>query len=228
MGKMTLPRKCNTYLDTIPVTSERKLAEVFSREISWDIWQVLREAGARGMTAKDVVRAFRTTPENVKQEGYKYPVSTIYQALDTLEKMGCVESTTRAVSAWGHPSREEKERRSRVGAHGGRPQKVYTAAILNNPGDPVAGDFLDKLWPVLEKHVPEIKERWIELLEKIMNEFNDAELKNFLPEDEIHEMCGLNHEGYEFIRAVSYGILQFIEDEVKEWEEFARKHRIVK
>jgi hypothetical protein len=218
-------RKCNIYLDTIAVTNERKRAEVFSREISWDIWQVLREAGARGMTAKEIATAFRITPANVKPERYKYPISTIYQALDTLENLDLVESTTRATLPWGHPLKGERKRIGRD--RGGRPLKVYTSTIIDSPANFVEEGFLDKLWIVLEKYVPQIKENWIGLLENIMNEFNNSGLKDLLPQDEIHEMCGLSHEGIEFLRAISFGILQFIEDG-EDWENFARKHRIMK
>jgi hypothetical protein len=52
--------------------------------------------------------------------------------------------------------------------------------------------------------------------------FNNSELKDLLPQDEIHEMCDMSHEGFGFLSAISFGILQFIEDG-KDWEDFAPK-----
>jgi hypothetical protein len=220
-----LSRKCNMYIDTIPISFERKRAAVFSKEITWDIWQALLEAGAKGMTVKEILDKFRIDSANPRQPKYKYPKSTIYQALDAMEKIDCIESTTRAVLPWGHPPRGERARIGRDG--GGRPMKVYTAAILNSPGNVIEENFYDKLLPVLERCVPEIKEKWFQLLDKILSEFESQDLKAFLPQDDIHEMCGYSHEGIEFLRAVSYGIIQFIEDQT-EWENFARKHKIMR
>jgi hypothetical protein len=212
-------------MDAILISSNRKRAAVFSKEITWDIWQALLEAGSKGMTVKEIMEKFRISSANTRLLKYKYPKSTIYQALDAMEKIDCVESTTRAVLPWGHPSRGE---RARIGRDsGGRPLKVYTAAMLNAPGNLIEENFSDKLIPVLKKCVPEIKEKWFQLMDKILSEFESPDLKAFLPKDDMHEMCGYSHEGIEFLRAVGYGIIQFIEDQ-EEWENFARKHKLMR
>lgn len=218
-------RKCNIYLDTVAVSEERTIAEIYSREISWDIWRVLKEAGAKGMTAKEIAENFRVTPAGVKPERFKYPMSTIYQALDNMKKAALVESTSRAVLPWGRPPKEAKKRVGRD--RNGRPLTVYTLDIADEPMDYVDKDFYDALEPVLEKYVPQIEEAWMAIMEKIMLEFSNDELKEFLPQDEIHPNCDLSHEGVEFLRAISYGILQFIEER-SAWEDFAIKHKIMK
>ena len=226
MEKTSL-RRCNIYIDVIPV-ADKKMAEAFSREISWDIQEVVRKAGTRGMTAKEIAESFRITPKNVKPKRYKYPISTIYQALDILERERCLESTTRARSRWGHPSARAQKEKARISGDRGRPRKVYTACMLIIPRYLVEEDFLERIWPVLEKHVPDISKKWMEILRKIVSEFNSEHLKDYLPQDEIHGMCGESHEGMEFLRAISFGILQYIEEEVDGWKTFARKNRFMK
>ena len=219
-------RKCNLYFDSLIVEEEdRKTAEAFSREISWDIWRVLREAGARGMTAGEIAEALKTVSVEHESAGYKYPRSTIYQALDTLENIGFIESTTRGRLPWGRPITGERKRIGRD--RGGRPLKVYTAN-LQDATALLSQDFAEELQPVIEKHAQEIKVKWMTLLESIIVEFkSDKDLSDFLPKDGIHERCGFSHEGYEFLEAVSLGFLAFIEEQ-PEWKEFARKNNIIK
>jgi len=219
MRKTSLDRKCNTYINTFILSLMD--AQIFSREISWDILDVVRKAGARGIPAKGI-------REELEQEGvHKYPMSTIFQALEELEHMEWVGSTTRPFPSLhrGRPSEVEIiEKKKKPQERGGRPSKVYTSRIWS-PISIINDEFLDEARPILEKNIAEIKEPWLQLLQKIVDQIKDAKPTLF-PQDPIHPDCGLSHEGYEFLMAVSWGVLSILEDE-KEWKDLARKNKFM-
>jgi len=224
MRKTLSERKCNIYYDVY--VRGMKDAQIFSREISRDILNVVRQAGAMGTTAKEIRGKFRLTPESIKPARYKYPISTIYQALDDLEQTEWIRGTTRPTLPWGRPPYGERERIGRDQERGGRPLKIYTFNLHLSPVDIIDEEFYECIEPMLKKHVTEIKKIWIEILQKIIDEIGSGNLKKFLPQDEIQE-CGLSHEGYEFLTAISLGMLGVLEGE-EEWKDFARKNKIMK
>jgi len=224
MRKTSSERQCNIYYDIY--LREMKDARIFSREISWDIMNVVRHAGARGTTAREIRDEFRLTPKGVKPVRYKYPMSTIYQALDNLEQTDWIRGTTRPTLPWGRPPRGESKRIGRNQERGGRPLKIYTFGLHLSPTIIVEDWFYEGIEPILKKYMPEIKKAWVEILQKIIDEMSNKDLKGFLPQDEIQE-CGFSHEGYEFITAISLGILNALEEE-EEWKDFAKRNNIMK
>jgi len=224
MRKKNMPgqRNCNIYIDALPV-AWTKQGELFSKELTWDVFNALREAGARGLTAKEVREKFRLTSKGEKP-AYKYPTSTIYKALNDLEQMRVINAH-RATLDWGGSPHGERKRIGRNGA--GRPLRIYTAAILSSPEYSIEDGFYNDLQPILNKYVPEIRKVWVELLQKIVNEFKTEDLQKHFPQDMIHDECDLSHEGYEFITAISLAILAKIEEGDK-WKDFARKAGFMK
>jgi hypothetical protein len=212
MEKAKPERKCNIYYDIW--INNKTDAKIFSREISWDIIETVRKSGAKGITAKEI------------SEEYKYPIKTIYQALNSLENSGWIDSTTRHTLHWGRSPAGERQRVGRDTIRGGKPREIYRLARHLTPTDLLDEEFSEEIAVLLKKCVKDIKEVWIGALQKIINEIGTEDFKKFLPLDEIQE-CDTNHEGYEFLTAISLGLLRFTEDE-EEWKNFARKNKIIK
>lgn len=194
---------------------------MFSREVSLDIIDAVRDAGARGISAKGIREEYMLAPGR-----HKYPMSTIYQALSGLEQSEWIKSTTRPILRWGRPPKGETERIGRDRVRGGKPLKIYTLGRHLTPIDLLDEEFTEDIAQLLKKHVEELKEVWTDTLQRIINEIGTGDLRRLLPQDEIQE-CGFSHEGYEFLTAISLGILKFIEDE-DEWKALARKNKIIK
>ena len=210
-----IPEKCNRYFTSIPINT-RAHAMLLASEVCWDIIEVLRETGVRGLTAKEI-------QHKLKMKGY--PQSTIYSALSQLEKAEWIQSR-RSTLPWGRPPKEVERRLGRDKAKGGRPRKLYHANILWM--FEMDEDFAETLHVVMEKHIPELKEIWIKMLSEIVKEFkNNSDLQKFFPKDTICPDCDISHEGLEFLRAISYELVHLIEDE-DEWDEFAKKNGFMK
>jgi len=207
-------RKCNRYLTSIPIES-REEAMVLASEVCWDIIQVLLEFGVAGMTPQEIRGELKTKG---------YPQSTVYAALAQLERAGWISSSRRRLP-WGRPSREILDRIGRYKAKGGRPRKFYRAHILWEFGMDDA--FAESLDPIVEKYIPELEEVWMNTLGKIVEEFRTKEdLQKFYPKEVICPDCDASHEGIEFLRAISYGVVHFMEARNK-WRDFAKKHAIL-
>lgn len=210
--------ECYIYLPSIPVES-REQAMMLASEVCWDTIEVLRKRGIRGMTAKEI-------QEELKPKGY--PQSTIYAALTQLERAAWIHSR-RPTFKWGRRGLKERVLEKRVGrdrVRGGRPRKVYR--VHEMWGVNFDDDFAESLDPIVEKYMPQLKETWIKILDNIIQEYRTAEkLKKFYPKDEICPDCNFEHDAYEFLTAISFGMVRSIENQ-KEWEELAKKHGFLK
>lgn len=211
----TIRRKCNRYLTSIPI-EERIHAGSLASEVCWDIIDVLRESGFQGMSAEEIRHRLKIK---------RYPKSTIYAALSQLEKAQWITGS-RPTFPWGRPPKEIEIKSGRDKAKGGRPRKLYRVHILwEFDMDDVFAESLD---PIVKKHITELKENWIRTLKNIVEEYKtEKNLQKFYPKDIVCPDCGISHEALEFLRAISYGVVHFMETE-KEWEEFTKKHGFTK
>lgn len=213
--KETLQRKCNRYLTSIPI-EERPEASLLASEVCWDIIDVLRDSGFRGMSAEEIRDRLKIK---------RYPKSTIYAALSQLERSKWITGS-RPIFPWGRPPREIEARSGRDKAKGGRPRKLYRIHILWEFD--MDDDFAESLDPLVEKHTRQLKENWFRAIRSIVEEYETKEnLQKFYPRDIVCPDCGISHEAIEFLRAISYGIVHFMEVE-KEWGEFTKKHGFTK
>jgi len=218
MNTMSSQEKRHIYLTSIPVDS-REQAMMLASEVCWDIIEVLRKCGIRGMTAKEIL-------EESKPKGY--PQSTIYAALTQLERAAWITSR-RPAFRWGRRGPEEKVLEKRLGRdepRGGRPRKIYR--LHEMWGVSFDDDFAESLDPIVKKHTPQLKEIWFRILDNIVEEYKTTEkLREFYPKDDICPDCNLEHDAHEFLTAISFGIVNFLEGE-KEWEEIAKKYGFMK
>lgn len=91
-------------------------------------------------------------------------------------------------------------------------------------------EFIESLDPVLKdmkNNVDELREKWLSILEKIVLTYQTDNLKKFFPQEPIHEECGHNREGLEFLRAISFELVWEILNG-KDFDELARRHKFMK
>jgi hypothetical protein len=203
-----MSRKVNKYFVTIPV-SDWEIAKLLGSETNWKILEVLRNVGIDGLSAKEI------------SEKIRVPIASVYNILSKLAAANYVESTKKR--PWGRPSKEDKQR------FGGKPTNVFTENVPWGYSE-FDEEFVNSLDPVLEnmeKNVDELREKWLSILDKIASTYKTDDLKNFFPQDTIHEECGYSHEGLEFLRAISLNLLWKILDG-KDFEELAKRHKFKK
>jgi|GEM_PF-2199566 len=212
------------YIRFLPVCS-RRTADILKREALWDVFEAIRSSGVNGITVKEIGRKIHE------------PISTIYNAINQLEREGYVHGlkSSKVRAAWGH--RREKPR-----TPGKTPKKYFEACEKmsamdhreegerDNPwGDVIFYDtFFHEMGRLIRKE-PELKEIRKNILEFIENFYKNqiltanGEVKNELPNDIICPHCGRSHEGYEFFKAI---ILYLVTKQIldsKDFNEFLKK-----
>ncbi len=199
----------NKYFVTIPVFNWQN-AKLLGSETNWKILEVLRDVGIDGLSADEISKKINV------------PISSVYSILSKLAAAELVESTVRRPSV-GRPSKEEKQRFE------GKPTRVFMENVPWGRSE-FDEEFIESLIPVLEdmdKNVDELRKKWLSILERILSAYQADNLKNFFPQDAIHEACGHSHEGYEFLDAVSLALLWKILDG-KDFDELAIKYKFRK
>ena len=169
--------------------------------------------GVKGLSAKQI-------QESLSHK--QYPLSTIYNYLRQLETSMWVHSS-RPISdekQWCRPKKDYKPSKERRR----KPRKVYYESI------PIRfsfeDSFLESLIPILERNLNELKESWFNTLNKIVEEYQSVDLKKFYPVGKICTNCWMNHEAFEFLRALSYAIIDYFEEE-EEYKELIRNHKFI-
>jgi hypothetical protein len=203
-------RKVNKYFVARPVSTWQS-AKLLGSETNWKVLETLRDVGVEGLSAEEISKRIGV------------PKSSIYSILNKLEAADWVESSMRRLP-WGRPQKEAKQR------FGGKPTKVFIEKILYWDVGECDEDFansLDGVLTAMGKDMDELKEKWLSILEKITSTYQTGDLKEFFPQDRIHEDCGLSHEGVEFLYAISSELLRKILENDK-FEEFGRKHKFMK
>ena len=195
----------NAYLPYLPIQSE-KSAKLLEKEAVWSVFNNIRKSGLEGRTVKEIAQEINE------------PVSTIYGAIEALEREGFVRGVKLSkLKKWGRHPKEEGP------AQKGKMAKKYFEScdlkaglahreegINENPwGDVIfSADFYNHVGGLI-KSQPELKDlhdSLIKFAERICKEKVSEGLvgdsKKLLPSTEKCADCGKSHEGYEFMKAI--------------------------
>lgn len=204
-----MDRKVNRYFVTIPIFNIKE-AKYLGSETNWEIMEVLRDAGIKGLSAEEISKEI------------EIPTQSVYSILSKLEAAGLIEGSTRRAHL-GRPTKEEAKQRS-----SGKPTKFYTENIPWGYSG-IDEEFKESLNPLLtdmEQNVNELRQKWLPILDRIVSIYETGKLKKFFPQDEIHEECGYSHEAQEFLCAISLSLLwKILEGE--EYDKLARRHKFM-
>jgi hypothetical protein len=205
-----MDRKVNRYFITIPIFNIKE-AKYLGSETNWEIMEVLRDAGVKGLSAEEISKKI------------EIPTQSVYGTLSKLEAADLIEGSIRRTHL-GRPTKEETKKRS-----SGKPTKVFTENIPWGYSG-IDEEFEESLNPLLtnmDQNIDEIRQKWLPILDRIVSTYETGKLKKFFPQDEIHEQCGCNHEATEFLHAISLSLLWKIL-EGKEYDELAKRHKFMK
>lgn len=179
----------NAYYTHIPVDSAQE-ASIFSDEYTWTIFDVLREAGAKGLTEIELSEAIE------KEQGVGVSRSKIYALLRRLyeEKL-----------AHRYYDPEAQARRYTLAP-------IWGGIMLNDnfyseTKEKMIGYIKKRLFPIFEEY-----------LKKVMEDFSDnVTTKKWLPQagkKNFCKKCRASHEAEEFFDSIlDVAILEFVESE---------------
>ncbi|TET19288.1 ArsR family transcriptional regulator [Candidatus Bathyarchaeota archaeon] len=193
-------KKMNRYFLSIPVTDYREARALGSRT-NWEIIEALRDAGSAGLTAKEMMKQLNLSK------------NTVYGAIKFLEgpsqDASWVESRRPPKK---HPGKKKTEEKYREVIVHGKPERIEligTATRIYVEEVPfgqsfVAQDFTDAIDPIIEKAVSELKEKWAQTIDLVIEECKKGDKKRFFPDhDRPCDICGVKHEAVEFLQAIS-------------------------
>ena len=187
------PRNIHTYLTHFPVKSYIE-ADILSKETTWRIMDYIRQAGAQGITAEEIV------------EKEKIPTSVVYSTLKELYRLEYVFLYPREKKLKGERMKRFVCERSTWGKYG--IDEEFDATLR------VSG-LLDTLTE--EMRAPVMK-----VFKQVYDEFSKRkELQKFLPvkQNNICPNCQRSHEAMEFFYAT---LLRSIDLMITESDEFKK------
>jgi len=213
-------KKMNRYFHSIPVCDYRQARALGSRT-NWEIIEALRDAGSAGLTAKEMMKELSLSK------------NTVYGALRFLE--GPSEDSAWIVSRRPpkHPGKKHQEEKFRtVKGEKELPQRIelvgtatriYVEEVPFGRGY-VDADFAEVINPIVKKAVLELKEKWAEIIDSVIEQCKKDKKKEYFPDhdDKPCEECGVKHEAYEFVEAVSTILHQELMDSLP--KELFSKH----
>ena len=185
-------KNVKTYLTHFPVKSYLE-ADILSKETTWRIMDYIRQAGATGITAEDIIEK-----ENL-------PPSVVYATLKELHRLEYV---------FLYP-REKKNKGDR------KKRFVCERSTWGKYGIDEEFDMTLKLTGVLETVTEEMRVPLMKVLLEVYEQFNTKkELQKFLPSKaNICPNCQRSHEAMEFFYAT---VLRTIDLIITESDEFKR------
>jgi hypothetical protein len=187
------PRNVKSYLTHFPVKSYLE-ADVLSRETTWHIMDAIREAGARGVTAEDII----------EKEGV--PASAVYSTLKELYRLKYVFLYPRDRKSKGERSKRYVCERSTWGKYG--IDQEFDAVLR------VSG--------ALERATEETRQSIMRAFRGVYDEFDSRkELQRYLPTKgtNVCPNCHRSHEAMEFFYAI---LLRSMDLTITESEDFKR------
>ena len=191
------------YIKFLPVCS-RRTADMLKREALWEVFETIRSSGMKGVTVKEIVEKIRE------------PVSTVYNAINQLEREGYIHGMkpSKLKAAWGHRRKTER-------LPGKTPKRYFEACEKksamdhreegerDNPwGDVIFYDtFFHEIGHLIEKEpgLAEVREKVLDFVENFYKSkilYSNSKIKKLLPDKEICPYCNRSHEGYEFFKAI--------------------------
>lgn len=193
---MQAPRTRNvkTYLTHFPVKSYLE-ADILSKETTWRIMDCIRQAGARGITAEDII----------EQEGV--PASAVYSTLKELYRL-------KYVFLYPREKKSKGERRKRY---------VCERSTWGKYGIDQEFDMLLKVSGVLETVTEDMRQPMMKAFREVYEQFSASkELRKYLPtkETNICPNCNRSHEAMEFFYAIMLRSLDLMITESDEFKKF--------
>lgn len=193
---MQVPKTANvkTYLTHFPVKSYLE-ADILSKEATWRIMDCIRQAGARGITAEDII----------EKEGV--PASAVYSTLKELYRL-------KYVFLYPRDKKSKGERRKRY---------VCERSTWGKYGIDQEFDTVLKVSGVLESITEEMREPTMKALREVYQKFSaNKELHRYLPTKEVNVCpnCHRSHEAMEFFYAVLLRSMDMMISESAEFRKF--------
>jgi hypothetical protein len=191
--KSTKLKNIKTYLTHFPVESYLE-ADILSKEIAWKIMDDIRQAGANGITAEDIIGK------------EKLPASIVYSILKELYRLEFV---------FLYP-REKKSRGDR------KKRFVCEKGTWGKYGIDRDFDATLRMSGMLTHMTEELRLPIIKIFKELYNEFNRTkELQRFLPTSKtnICPNCQRSHEAMEFFYA---SLLRTVDLMITESDEFKK------
>lgn len=186
-------RNIKTYLTHFPVKSYLE-ADILSKETTWHIMDYIRQSGAKGITAEDII------------EKEKIPASVVYSTLKELYRLEYVFLYPREKKGKG-------ERRKRF---------VCERSTWGKYGIDDEFDAMLKVSGLLESITEEIRIPVMKVFREVYEQFSTRrELQKFLPakQTNICPNCQRSHEAMEFFYAT---LLRSIDLMITESDEFKK------
>ncbi len=186
-------KNVKTYLTHFPVKSYLE-ADILSKETTWRIMDSIRQAGSRGVTAKEII-----DKESV-------PASAVYSTLKELYRL-------KYVFLYPRDKKSRAERRKRY---------VCERGTWGKYGIDQEFDVVLKMSGVLDRTTSETRQPIMKAFRDVYEEFNSRkDLQRYLPtkETNICPNCHRSHEAMEFFYAI---LLRSIDLMVTESEEFKK------
>lgn len=191
--RYTKNRNIKTYLTHFPVKSYLE-ADILSKETTWHIMDYIRQSGAKGITAEDII------------EREKIPASVVYSTLKELYRLEYV---------FLYP-REKKGRGER------RKRFVCERSTWGKYGIDDEFDAMLKVSGLLESITEEMRIPVMKVFREVYEQFSTRrELQKFLPakQTNICPNCQRSHEAMEFFYAT---LLRSIDLMITESDEFKK------
>ena len=196
----------NRYFSSVSMTKHQEAA-IFSDPYTWKVLDILREAGGKGLTAKEVQEKLES------KMGVSVSASKLYGLLRRLY-----------MEDWVHRYYDKDVEAQRMSS------AFHWGTITTQDRRLVYEEFEDK---VLEKEASYIKQKlfpmFSEYLEKVVNDFTeDPAMQKFMPQRGKANFCidcHTSHEAIEFFNCLLYiATDQFIDESSQIFDEFLKKN----
>lgn len=203
------------YLTFLPVHNEQ-MAKLLKNEASWKIMKEVRKAGLKGIT----VSALEKKTHEAK--------TTIYSIIMKLESIGFIHGVKKREfkRKWGRPKKEDDWKEKKNKRTTGKSPKIYFECCelrtgmasrrmgeYDNPWGDVTFEekFLRNMRNIIEKNkktdkIYEILSKCLEDIYQEIEESDNKSVRSLMPnmEDNMCPDCKINHEGYEFLKALIF------------------------
>lgn len=186
-------KNIKTYLTHFPVKSYLE-ADILSKETTWHIMDFIRQAGAQGITAEDII------------EKEKIPASIVYSTLKELYRL-------QYVFLYPREKKEKGERKKRF---------VCERGTWGKYGIDDEFDAALRVSGALENITEDLRQPIMKAFKDVYNEFSTKrELQKFLPtkQGNICPNCSRSHEAMEFFYAT---ILRTVDLMITDSDEFKK------
>ncbi len=189
----TKPKNIKTYLTHFPVESYLE-ADILSKELAWKIMDDIRQAGANGITAEDII------------EKEKIPASVVYSILKELYRLEFIFLYPRDKKSKGDRKKRFVCEKGTWGKYG--IDREFDAAL--------------KMSGMMAYMTEELRQPIIKIFKELRSEFEkNKELRKFLPTQNTNVCpnCQRSHEAMEFFYA---SLLRSIDLMITESDEFKK------